>query len=91
MTPAAPPPVADDERQVAVRDQRPGESVTLAIRQALSSGTPPYHAAVEEVRIPAWHRHSTVLLGDAAHAMGPVWAEGAGMALEDAIVLASSR
>ena len=29
-----------------------------------------------------------VLLGDAAHATGPVWAEGAGMAPEDAIVMA---
>ena len=29
-----------------------------------------------------------VLVGDAAHAMGPVWAQGAALALEDALVLA---
>ncbi len=62
--------------------------VSHVIRQVLSSGTPPFHAPVEEVRIPAWHRGSLVLLGDAAHATGPVWAQGAGMALEDAVVLA---
>ncbi len=64
------------------------EPVTGAIRQALSSEVPPYRSPVDEVRIPTWHQGSVVLLGDAAHATGPVWAEGAGMALEDAIVLA---
>lgn len=64
------------------------DPVTTAIRQALSSDVQPYHSPVEEIRIPTWHQSAVVLLGDAAHATGPVWAEGAGMALEDAIVLA---
>lgn len=64
------------------------ELVTEAIRRALSSDVPPYRSSVEEVRIPTWHGTGVVLIGDAAHATGPVWAEGAGMALEDAIVLA---
>lgn len=36
----------------------------------------------------AWHRDSTALLGDAAHAMLPFAAQGAGMAIEDAAILA---
>jgi 2-polyprenyl-6-methoxyphenol hydroxylase-like FAD-dependent oxidoreductase len=64
------------------------EPVRRAIRQALSSDVPPYRSSVDEVRIPTWHQGRMVLIGDAAHATGPVWAEGAGMALEDAIVLA---
>ena len=34
-----------------------------------------------------WHHGRLVLIGDAAHATGPVWAQGVAMALEDAIVL----
>ena len=47
-----------------------------------------YHSPLEEVRIPAWGRDRVVLLGDAAHATAPVWAQGAALALEDALVLA---
>ena len=36
----------------------------------------------------AWHRGRTVLLGDAIHATTPHLGQGAGMAIEDAIVLA---
>lgn len=47
-----------------------------------------YHSPVEEVRIPQWTSGRTVLIGDAAHATAPVWAQGAAMAAEDALVLA---
>lgn len=44
---------------------------------------------IEVVFCPApWHRGRVVLLGDAAHATTPHLASGAGMAIEDAIVLA---
>jgi 2-polyprenyl-6-methoxyphenol hydroxylase-like FAD-dependent oxidoreductase len=62
--------------------------VARAVRDALAAQVPPYHAPVEEVRVPTWHRDRVVVLGDAAHATGPVWAQGAAMAMEDAIVLA---
>lgn len=47
-----------------------------------------YHSPVEEVRIPSWSRGRAVLIGDAAHATAPVWAQGAALAVEDALVLA---
>jgi 2-polyprenyl-6-methoxyphenol hydroxylase-like FAD-dependent oxidoreductase len=43
---------------------------------------------VEEVRLPRWVGERTVLLGDSAHAMTPNIGQGAGMAMEDAAVLA---
>jgi len=59
-----------------------GEAVT----GALASGEL-HHAAVDEVRLKRWHDGRLVLIGDAAHATGPVWAQGVAMALEDALVL----
>jgi 2-polyprenyl-6-methoxyphenol hydroxylase-like FAD-dependent oxidoreductase len=47
-----------------------------------------YHSPVEEVRIPRWTDGRVVLVGDAAHATAPVWAQGAALAVEDALVLA---
>ncbi|MGX7704408.1 FAD-dependent monooxygenase [Methylobacterium sp. Gmos1] len=47
-----------------------------------------HHSPLEEVRIPVWTRDRVVLVGDAAHATAPVWAQGAALALEDALVLA---
>ena len=46
--------------------------------------------AIEEVALETWSRGSVVLIGDAAHATSPNMAEGAAMALEDAVVLAES-
>ncbi len=47
-----------------------------------------FHSPVEEVRIQRWTQGRVVLVGDAAHATAPVWAQGAAMAAEDALVLA---
>ena len=47
-----------------------------------------YHSPVNEVRIPAWSRDRVLLIGDAAHATAPIWAQGAALAVEDAQVLA---
>ena len=43
-----------------------------------------------EVELGRWSRGRVVLVGDAAHATGPSLAQGAAMALEDAVVLAQS-
>ena len=39
--------------------------------------------------LPVWHRGRVVLVGDAAHAVGPHAGQGASMAIEDAVVLAA--
>jgi 2-polyprenyl-6-methoxyphenol hydroxylase-like FAD-dependent oxidoreductase len=43
---------------------------------------------IEEVRQPTWASGRVALLGDAAHALTPNMGQGAGMAMEDAAVLA---
>lgn len=62
--------------------------VTKAVTAALADIGELYRSAVNEVRLPRWHNGRLVLIGDAAHATGPVWAQGVAMALEDALVLA---
>ena len=47
-----------------------------------------YFAPIEEVAPPAWTARRVVLVGDAAHASSPNMAQGAAMAVEDALVLA---
>lgn len=46
--------------------------------------------AVEEVVLDSWSRGGVLLIGDAAHASSPNMAQGAALALEDALVLAES-
>jgi 2-polyprenyl-6-methoxyphenol hydroxylase-like FAD-dependent oxidoreductase len=60
----------------------------LAVDAVLDGDRTPYHSPVEEIRADTWHRDRVVVIGDAAHATGPVWAQGAAGALEDALVLA---
>ncbi len=62
------------------------EPVGAAVGQALETGQL-QHASVDEVHLDRWHHGRLVLIGDAAHATGPVWAQGVAMALEDAVVL----
>jgi 2-polyprenyl-6-methoxyphenol hydroxylase-like FAD-dependent oxidoreductase len=57
---------------------------------AAASPTGIHSAPIEEVTLPRWSRGAAVLIGDAAHATSPNMAEGAAMALEDAIVLADA-
>lgn len=47
-----------------------------------------HQSVIEEVSPPRWAAHRVLLVGDAAHASAPNMAQGAGMAFEDAMVLA---
>lgn len=58
--------------------QSVGESISSPMRLSVLVG-----------RCPRWHRPGLLLLGDAAHPMSPVRAQGINMALRDAIVAAN--
>ncbi len=60
------------------------------ILAALDPGTAIHAADIEEVALPSWRSGPVLLIGDAAHATSPNMAEGAAMALEDALVLVES-
>jgi len=57
------------------------------ILSELRSFDPIHFSPIEEVVVDNWVKGRVVLLGDAAHATSPNMAEGASMALEDALVL----
>lgn len=65
------------------------EGLIGEIRDAISSPTGIVYSPLDVTEVPApWHRGRIVLLGDAAHAGAPHLTQGAGMALEDGVVLA---
>jgi 2-polyprenyl-6-methoxyphenol hydroxylase-like FAD-dependent oxidoreductase len=80
----------DDERAYCYCDGAPAE-VFADPAPALLAGAGEIHSApIEEVALGTWVRDRVVLIGDAAHATSPNMAQGAAMALEDALVLAAS-
>ena len=66
----------------------PAEGFAEPAATLLAGAADAYRAPIEEVVLPHWSRGLTVLVGDAAHATSPNMAEGAAMAVEDALVLA---
>jgi 2-polyprenyl-6-methoxyphenol hydroxylase-like FAD-dependent oxidoreductase len=59
------------------------------IRDSIDADSDIHWAPLQEVQLPApWYRGRIVISGDAAHAVLPHLAQGAGMAMEDALVLA---
>jgi 2-polyprenyl-6-methoxyphenol hydroxylase-like FAD-dependent oxidoreductase len=59
------------------------------IRESIKEGDDIIYSPLSEVLLPPpWHKGLVVLGGDAAHACTPHITQGAGMALEDAVVLA---
>jgi 2-polyprenyl-6-methoxyphenol hydroxylase-like FAD-dependent oxidoreductase len=63
------------------------EPVPSLLARLRSSGDL-WFSPFEEVSPPTWSKGRVVLIGDAAHATAPNMAEGASMAIEDALVLA---
>jgi 2-polyprenyl-6-methoxyphenol hydroxylase-like FAD-dependent oxidoreductase len=61
--------------------------ILATVDAVLANPSSIYHSPLEEIRIPSWSRERVVLIGDAAHATAPVWAQGAALALEDALIL----
>lgn len=55
---------------------------------ALDPDTAVHRASLQEIPAQRWIANRLVLIGDAAHATSPSMAQGAGMAIEDAVVLA---
>lgn len=67
----------------------PFGGVVAEIRDQIADGDDVVYGPLHEVKVPPpWGRGRVVLCGDAAHACTPHMTQGAGMALEDAVVLA---
>jgi 2-polyprenyl-6-methoxyphenol hydroxylase-like FAD-dependent oxidoreductase len=64
-------------------------AVMSGVRSAVPASDQIVYTPLEEVVLPRpWHQGRVLLLGDAAHAASPHVAQGAAMAIEDAVVLA---
>jgi 2-polyprenyl-6-methoxyphenol hydroxylase-like FAD-dependent oxidoreductase len=82
---------AQDVESVEALRARFADFTDLRVRQAfgqLTSTDDVICTDIEEVRQPTWAAGRVALLGDAAHALTPNMGQGAGMAMEDAVVLA---
>ncbi len=62
--------------------------VRSVVEDALGRPGGLHHSPLHEVRLQRWTGHRVALIGDAAHATAPVWAQGVALAMEDASVLA---
>jgi 2-polyprenyl-6-methoxyphenol hydroxylase-like FAD-dependent oxidoreductase len=81
--PGQPPPPL---RELLAHYAPPVPALLDALEEATADTV---HAGpIEEVVLDSWSRGAVLLIGDAAHATSPNMAQGAAMALEDAIVLA---
>jgi 2-polyprenyl-6-methoxyphenol hydroxylase-like FAD-dependent oxidoreductase len=68
---------------------RPYGGPLATVREQLNPASSIVYRPLETVLLPApWYRGRTVVIGDAAHATTPQLASGAGMAVEDGLVLA---
>jgi FAD-dependent urate hydroxylase len=63
------------------------EGIATSVRAALDTNVTTHLAQIEEVVLDGWSHGRVLLIGDAAHAMSPNMAQGAAMAMEDALVL----
>jgi FAD-dependent urate hydroxylase len=75
-------------RQLLAGYARPVPDLLDTLDGAGNAGGTVQAGPVEEVVLDNWSRRTVLLIGDAAHATSPNMAQGAAMALEDALVLA---
>jgi len=89
-TRSAPGWMTDERAHVELSQLLEGYGGALRdIRSGLNGTSRIVFRPLEAFFLPApWHRGNVVLIGDAAHPTSPQLASGAGMAIEDAIVLA---
>jgi 2-polyprenyl-6-methoxyphenol hydroxylase-like FAD-dependent oxidoreductase len=91
VTPEPGQPRHDPGRfDVLVRERMAGfTGLPGELRDSISGPEGIVYSPLSEVMLPLpWHQGRVVVLGDAAHACAPHITQGAGMALEDAVVLA---
>jgi 2-polyprenyl-6-methoxyphenol hydroxylase-like FAD-dependent oxidoreductase len=81
----------DDQLPALMRDQlNDFGGVLAAAREEITALDQVIYRAVTSHILPSpWHRGRVVLIGDAAHTTAPHMASGAGIAIEDSVVLAS--
>lgn len=63
---------------------------TAPVPELAAAAMVAHNGPIEEVSLDSWTRGHVLLVGDAAHATTPNMAQGAAMALEDALVLADT-
>jgi 2-polyprenyl-6-methoxyphenol hydroxylase-like FAD-dependent oxidoreductase len=68
-------------------DEFAGDNTPAAELIRCTSGPITITSAYDIPTLPAWHNDSMIAIGDAAHATSPSTAQGASMALEDAVIL----
>jgi 2-polyprenyl-6-methoxyphenol hydroxylase-like FAD-dependent oxidoreductase len=76
--------LAEQIRRMHVSDPEPNRAILNAVRTIDRC-----YPIFDMPELPAWSGDRVVLLGDAAHAVGPHAGQGASMAIEDALVLAA--
>ncbi len=76
---------AERIRQMHAGDPAPNRTILDAVSSIEKS-----YPVFDMPELPAWSRERVVLMGDAAHAVGPHAGQGASMAIEDALVLAAA-
>jgi len=90
--------LAISEQELPTLSQRPslkeiynGFSAPLySLIEQLPENANLHFSALRQLTLDKWYQGRAVLIGDAAHASSPSMAEGAGMAIEDALVLAET-